>query len=292
MIKMFENKTICVLGGTGSIGGYIVEEFIKKNDKDNLNCIIRIVSNDENSLYMRQQEWGKREDLRYQLGDVRDYIRMLRVLKNVDYVFNCAAIKHVPFAEYNPMEAVQTNIIGLDNIINACVERKIKKLFHISTDKAVNPCNVMGATKLIGERMIQMRWAQNPTIDMVCLRCGNVFGSRGSIAPYIRECKKNGLVIKVTDPRMERYFIYPDELIELIFDCFENGYHGDIWVPKLKSTKIMNLVGGYPYEVIGSRKGEKLREELLTDLELSECQEYEKYYIIKNKLDDLNGKIL
>ncbi|KKK96780.1 hypothetical protein LCGC14_2659340 [marine sediment metagenome] len=282
ILKTFKNKSICVFGGTGTVGSIIVEYLREFTPK-----VIRIFSNDENSLWESQQKWSN-DGLRYLLGDIRNYNRVKRALKGIDYVFNCAAIKHVPFAEYNPLEAVETNILGLDNIINASVECGVKKILHISTDKAVEPTTVMGATKMISERLLQMRWTQNSETDMVCVRFGNVYGSRGSIVQIIRECKKRGEPITITDPNMTRYFMQEDEVIELLFNAFANGCKGEIWVPKLKPVLLSEIIKkevgiNYSYKIIGARKAEKFSEKLLFDHEILETIDNDKYWIVPNE---------
>jgi UDP-N-acetylglucosamine 4,6-dehydratase len=282
---MFKNKIITVFGGTGTVGSLIVEYLRTQSPKS-----IRVFSNDENSLWEKQQEW-KHDGLRYLLGDIRDFERVKRALKGVDYVFNCAAVKHVPFAEYNPMEAVNVNIHGLSNIIEACIIQKVKKLLHISTDKACEPSTCMGATKMIGERLIQMRWAQNPEMDMVCVRSGNIWNSRGSIIPLIKEYKKQQLPFPLTDLDMKRYFIEPDKLLKFIMLVFENGKKGEIWIPKLKEVKITDLIKGMyekegSFKIVGRRKGEKLREKLFSETEIN-IKEYETYWIIESGFDKL-----
>ena len=267
---MFENKKIAVMGGTGTIGSLIVDYLITQNPS-----VIRVFSNDEDSLWKAQQRWGYGAtiNMRYLLGDIRSIDRCLLALKGIDYVFNCAAIKHVPIAEYNPSETKKTNIDGLDNIINASVYRNVEKLLHISTDKAVNPTTVMGATKMISERILQIRWSQNPETNMICVRMGNILDSRGSILPKIREQKAKGLPITITNPEMERFWMSQKECVEFIMNAFKNGKNGEIWVPKLREKKLMDIVReevgiDYPIEIIGNRKGEKLREELLSDHEI------------------------
>ena len=282
ILKTFKNKSICVFGGTGTVGSIIVEYLREFTPK-----VIRIFSNDENSLWESQQKWSN-DGLRYLLGDIRNYNRVKRALKGIDYVFNCAAIKHVPFAEYNPLEAVETNILGLDNIINASVECGIKKILHISTDKAVEPTTVMGATKMISERLLQMRWTQNSETDMVCVRFGNVYGSRGSIVQIIRECKKRAEPITITDPNMTRYFMQEDEVIELLFTAFIDGSKGEIWVPKLKPVLLSEIIKkevgiNYSYKIIGARKAEKFSEKLLFDHEILETIDNDKYWIVPNE---------
>ena len=278
----FENKTICVFGGTGTIGSLIVEYLLTKNPET-----IRVFSNDENSLWECQQKWKEYQyHLRYLIGDIRNLERVKRALKGVDCVFNCAAIKHVPFAEYNPREAVDVNIIGLDNIIEGCRVHKIKKLLHISTDKAVEPTTTMGMTKGISERIVQTRWTQNPEIQMVIVRLGNVYGSRGSVIPLVREQKAKGQPITITNPDMNRFFMQPEEVTDFIMKAFEKGKDGEIWVPRLKESKLIDVirkeVGDCPMTIIGNRKGEKLNEKLLNDYEKSMALIIQDAWVIKN----------
>lgn len=279
---MFKDKTICVFGGTGTIGGLIIEHLLTQEP-----AAIRIMTNDEHSLVKAKRRWVGNKCMRYLLGDIRDYDRCYLALRQVDYVFNCAALKHVPEAEYNPMEAIKTNVFGLENIIKASIERKVKKLLHISTDKAVNPTTIMGMTKRISEEVLQRRWYQNDTfIDMVCVRLGNVWGSRGSIVPYIHKCVKENKPILITDEQMQRFFMTPEEVVNFIMLAFEKGKEGEIWVPKLKEMKLMDIVKkeageNYSIEIIGSRKGEKLRERLLSEDEIKRADHtHRDYWII------------
>ena len=284
---MFENKKICIFGGTGTIGSLIVEYIITQNPS-----VIRVFCNDENSLYEAQQRWGygSSNNIRYLLGDIRDIDRCILALKDIDYVFNCAAVKHVDICEFNPSEAYKTNVIGLDNIINASVYRNVKKLLHISTDKAVEPTTLMGATKMISERILQMRWAQNPEVNMICVRMGNILDSRGSILPKIREQKAKGLPITITNPEMERFWISQKECVKFIMNAFENGKKGEIWVPKLKEINLMEFVRkevgkDYTIDIIGNRKGEKLREKLLSEYEIMIADQTKKgVWIIPNEV--------
>lgn len=288
---IFDESIVAVIGGTGTIGSLIIENLMNTNVK-----IIRVVSNDENSLWEKQQEWGNGK-FRYIMKDIRDKDSMKTVLNGVDYVFNCAAIKHVPFAEYNPLEAVKTNIIGLENIINGCHYNKVKKLLHISTDKAVEPTCIMGCSKRISERLLQVRWAQNPyNTNMVCVRLGNVYGSRGSIINIARKLKETKKPIMLTNPDMERFFMYPDELVDFIMKAFEEGKNGHIWVPKLKQQKIIEVISQivgkqHPVEIIGERIGEKVKEQLFSRSEKKNMYDKGDYWIIKNDLDDLSCKV-
>jgi len=282
---MFNGKVITVFGGTGTIGSLIVERLLLGYEPKS----VRIFSNDENSLWEARQRWKNFENVRFLLGDIRDYERVKRGIRGCDYVFSCAAVKHVPFCEYNPLEAVCVNVIGLNNILNACVEYRIKKVLHISTDKAVEPTTVMGATKMIGERLIQIRWNQAPFIGMVCVRLGNVWGSRGSFIELLKKYKDKKKPIPLTSYRMKRYFMREKECANFIFKAFEEGGKGEIFVPKLKEYKIIDIIyeilgKDYPINIVGKRKGEKFEEQLLTSEELKDAEEHDGYFIIPNKL--------
>lgn len=277
----FKDKTIIVFGGTGTIGTLIVEHLIKQKPYS-----IRIFTNDENGLWEKHQEWGT-HNFRYILGDIRNLEKVRRALKGVDYVFNCAAAKHVPICEYNPIEADNINVGGLDNIIDGCIYHKIKKLLHISTDKACEPTTLMGMTKGISEKLVQIRWVKNPTIQMVVVRLGNVHGSRGSVIQIIREQKANGKPITITNPDMHRFFMMPDEVTEFIMKAFKKGKDGEIWVPKLEESNLMDVIRkevgkDYPITIIGNRRGEKLHEKLLTDYEKLISTTTRDYWIVKN----------
>lgn len=266
---MFKGKKICVFGGTGTIGSLIVEYLLTQDP-----ATIRIVSNDEHSLVKCERKWIGNKNMRYLLGDIRDYDRCYLALRNIDYVFNCAAIKHVPKAEYNPIEALKTNVFGLENIIKASINQGVSKLLHISTDKAVEPSTVMGITKRLSEVLLQRRWYQNDQfINMVCVRLGNVYGSRGSIVPYIHDCIKKKKPILITDKEMQRFFMTPEEVVDFIMKTFRDGKDGEIWVPKLKEMKLMDIVkkeagDKCSIEIIGIRKGEKLREKMISSEEI------------------------
>lgn len=284
-LNFFDNKKICVFGGTGTLGSLIVEYLITQNPS-----VIRIFNLSEHSSVKKRQKWGygEKNNIRYLIGDIRNYERCKLALKDIDYVFNCAAIKHVDVAEYNPMVAITTNVNGLKNIINACIEQKVKKLLQISTDKACEPTSLMGATKMLGERLIQIRWSQNPEVDMICVRLGNILNSRGSILPKVRKQKAKGKPITITNPDMERFFMTQKEAIKFIINAFINGKNGEIWVPKLKETNLMDLIekeiGKCSIEIIGNRKGEKLRERMISDHEImiADCTKRD-MWIIRNK---------
>ena len=270
---MFEKKSICVIG-IGTIGSLIVEYLRKKRCQ-----VIRVFCNDEDSLFKAKEKWGN-DNMRYLLGDIRDYRRVLQALRDIDYVFNAAAIKHVPIAEENPMDAVKTNIIGLDNVIEACIVNGVKKLLHISTDKAVEPTTLMGATKLVGEKVLLSRWEQNIQVNMNIVRLGNILESRGSFMKIFEECKAKGKPVPITDKRMERFFMTQDELITFIMKVFKVMNGGSIFIPKMETFKLMDLVGDYPIKEIGIRKGEKLTEKLLSEYEEGIAEDKGDYSVI------------
>ncbi|MHA1641609.1 MAG: SDR family NAD(P)-dependent oxidoreductase, partial [Promethearchaeota archaeon] len=205
LFTFFENKIILVTGGTGSIGSEIVSQLLKFNPKT-----IRVLSNSENELWETKLKFKDSvRKLRFLLGDVRNFERINRAAQNADYIFNAAAIKHVPISEYNPMEAIDVNIHGLENLIEAAFKNNVKKLIHISTDKAVVPTTVMGATKMLGERLcISRELAKGSySTEISCVRFGNVLGSRGSIVPLIKEQINNGNSVTLTDDKMRRFFM-------------------------------------------------------------------------------------
>ncbi len=282
-----------VFGGTGSIGSEIVSQLLNYNPKT-----IRILSNSENELWeckLRFQQFeGK---LRFLLGDIRNYERVKRATKEVDYVFNAAAIKHVPFSEYNPMEAINVNIHGLENIIEACFECNVKKMLNISTDKAVNPISVMGATKMLGERLCISRELAKGSYSTIisCVRFGNVLGSRGSIIPLVKEQLKYGTRVTLTDENMRRYFMSISDAARLVLKSMYIAKGGEIFVLKMPVIRIKDLLevliemfapvyGKDPetivIERIGSRRGEKLEEKLLTRNELNHCYENNELFAV------------
>ena len=264
---------VIIFGGTGTIGRIIAEAYISTCP----NLYLRIFSNSENELWETEQIFGN-EKIRYLLGDIRDYQRVKRAMMGVDLVFNCAAIKHVPICEYNPMEAVTVNIIGLDNILRAATTLGIKRVIHISTDKAVEPIGVMGATKLIGEHMCKIRNGNNGVM-ISCVRLGNVMGSRGSFIQVIQNCEHQNKPIPLTHPEATRYVMSSIEVREFILNCFAYMRGGEIFIPKLEKIKIIDLVkDAQRVDVIGLRPGEKLHEKLFSSYE--SIQEEGAFYIV------------
>jgi len=292
-IKFFKNKVILVFGGTGSIGSEIVSQLLKYDVKT-----IRIFSNSEDELWKSKLKfYDSLYKLRFLLGDIRNYERVYRATDNVDYVFNAAAIKHVPIAEYNPMEAINVNIHGLENIIEAAFSCGVNKLIHISTDKAVFPTTVMGATKMLGERLCisrELTKGTNKTI-ISCVRFGNVLGSRGSIIPLIKKQIESGNRVTLTDEKMRRFFISISQAVKLVLKATLSSQGGEIHVLKMPIVLIKDLIeviikeyspkiGKDPNSIkiqkIGPRLGEKINEELVSQIEFSSCYETEDMYIV------------
>ncbi len=291
--EFFEDKKILVCGGTGSIGSEIVSQLLKLNPKT-----IRILSNSENELWETKIRFkNSAKKIRFLLGDIRNLERVKRAVVDVDYVFNAAAIKHVPFSEYNPMESINVNVHGLENIIEASLLYNVKNLVHISTDKAVSPTTVMGATKMLGERLCISRdfaKGSHPT-NISCVRFGNVLGSRGSIIPLIEKQIKNGSVVTLTDEKMKRFFMSITDAAKLVLKSMVLAQGGEIFVLKMPIFKIIDLFevliersaikyGKNPSDIkvekIGIRAGEKLDEDLISSIEFSSCYETEDMYII------------
>ena len=292
-MKFFEDKIILVFGGTGSIGFEIVSQLLMYNPKT-----IRIFSNSENELWETKLKLSEYENkLRFLLGDIRNPSRVNRATENVDYVFNAAAIKHVPISEYNPMEAINVNIHGLENIVEAAFQNNVKKLIHISTDKAVNPTTVMGATKMLGERLCISRGLTKGLHQTVisCVRFGNVLGSRGSIIPLLQEQIINTNYVTLTDVEMRRFFLTISQAVNLVLKAVNLAKGGEIFVLKMPVILIKDLIEVFIEEfapkigkepssieikIIGERPGEKIHEELISPIEFTSCYEIQDMYSI------------
>ncbi len=291
--KFFEDKVISVFGGTGSIGSEIISQLLQYNPET-----IRIFSNSENELWETKVRFKDSiEKLRFLLGDIRNFERVKRAASKVDFIFNAAAIKHVSIAEYNPMEAIDVNIHGLENIIEAAFINSVNKLIHISTDKAVNPTTAMGATKMLGERLCisrEMTKGLHSTI-ISCVRFGNVLGSRGSIIPLIKEQIRNDSVVTLTDENMKRFFLSISNAAELVLKSAVLAQGGEIFVLKMPVVLIKDLIevvieeycpkirkdpNSIRIKTIGCRRGEKLNEELISPIEFSSCYEIDDMYLI------------
>ena len=279
---MLNNKTILITGGTGSFGKKFVEKVLLKYKK--LKKLI-IYSRDELKQYEMQQLYPlfKYPNLRFFIGDVRDKDRLEFALNDVDYVVHAAALKQVPAAEYNPFEFISTNVIGANNIVQACISKNVKKVIALSTDKAAAPVNLYGATKLCSDKLFisanNIKGKKNISFSVV--RYGNVMMSRGSVIPQFLKNKNN---IKITDKRMTRFNIGLDQGVEFVLFCLTHSIGGEIFVPKLQSYNILDLAKAISpnskYKTIGIREGEKLHEEMITKSDSLNTLENKKFYII------------
>ncbi len=276
----WEKQSILVTGGTGSFGKHFCKLMLEKYHPK----VIRVYSRDELKQHEMRQEFGE-DWVRYFIGDVRDADRLERAMEGADIVVHAAALKQVPACEYNPLEAVKTNIHGAQNIIDAAIDTGVKKVIALSTDKAVSPVNLYGATKLCAEKIIiQGNAYSGPRgTRFGCVRYGNVIGSRGSVIPLFIEQKKGGK-ITITDKRMTRFWITLDQAVELVVKGLSHMQGGEIFVPKIPSMKIMDLAKAIApqceIEVIGIRPGEKLHESLITQEEGRNTVACEGMYVI------------
>ncbi|MEQ7218670.1 nucleoside-diphosphate sugar epimerase/dehydratase [Vagococcus fluvialis] len=289
---MFENKTLLITGGTGSFGNAVLDRFLQTDIKE-----IRIFSRDEK----KQDDMRKKymnSKIKFYIGDVRDIHSIKNAMYGVDYVFHAAALKQVPSCEFFPMEAVKTNIIGTENVVQSAIEAKVKKVICLSTDKAAYPINAMGISKAMMEKVFV---SKSRTVDesetLICgTRYGNVMASRGSVIPLFIEQIKSGNPLTVTDPNMTRYLMSLEEAVELVVFAFENAHTGDIMVQKAPASTVGDLAQAikelFSYDkeikVIGTRHGEKLYETLLTKEEYIKAEEFDGYYRVPADNRDLN----
>lgn len=284
-LDFLENKTVLITGGTGSFGRAFVERLLEQSEARR----IIIFSRDEFKQYRIKGELrDRRKRLRFFLGDVRDLSRLERAFAGVDIVVHAAALKQVPALEFDPLEAVKTNILGTQNVIDAALNQKVGKVLLVSTDKAVNPVNLYGATKLCAEKLLIAANSYRHTTDsppcFSVVRYGNVVDSRGSFVEVIREQKKTG-VITLTDPRMTRFWITLPEASNLVLYALSHMHGGEIFVPKLLAAKVIDLIKVAAPEckvtIIGIRPGEKLHEVLLTEDEVRRTKSDKKYFIVE-----------
>jgi UDP-N-acetylglucosamine 4,6-dehydratase len=281
---MLNNKTILITGGTGSFGKKCTEIILKRYKPKRL----IIFSRDELKQFEMAQDYPhtKYDSIRYFIGDVRDKERMSRAFHNVDYVIHAAALKQVPAAEYNPFEAVKTNILGAQNVINVAIDKGVKKVIALSTDKAANPINLYGATKLCSDKLFiagNFYVGHEHTIFSV-VRYGNVAGSRGSVIPFFLKCRETG-VLPITDPRMTRFWITLEQGVNFVLKSLETMVGGELFVPKLPSMNIMDLAKVIAPEcktdIIGIRPGEKLHEVMIPKDDARRTIEYVDHYVIQ-----------
>lgn len=290
-MSIYKEKKILITGGTGTIGQHLVRHLLKECP-----TVIRIFSRDEYKQFEMQQNLSEHNNIRYLIGDVRDANRLVRAMEDIDYVFHLAAMKHVPFCEYNPFEAVQTNVIGTQNIIQASLQAGVKKVLFMSSDKAISPTNTYGATKLMGERLISAAEYQKGPKSTIfsAVRFGNVMGSRGSIIPLFKKQILEERRVTVTDPDITRYMMTPNQAISLMLEANELAKGGEVFVLKMPIIRLGDLVevmvrvtrqkygdkGPITVETIGLRPGEKRYEELMTTDEKVIAMETPTMYII------------
>lgn len=280
---MLDNQVVLITGGTGSFGQKFVETVVARYQPRKL----IIFSRDELKQYEMRQRFSERQYpcLRYFVGDVRDRERLYRAFDGVDVVVHAAALKQVPTAEYNPLEAVKTNILGVANVIDAAIDRRVKKVLALSTDKAAAPINLYGATKLVGDKLFVAANAYSGTTPtrFSIVRYGNVVGSRGSVVPFFLKMRKTG-VLPITDPRMTRFWITLEQGVDFVLKSLQRMRGGEIFVPKIPSMNIMDLARAIAPEaaikVVGIRPGEKLHEALVPEDEARHTLEYDDYYVI------------
>jgi UDP-N-acetylglucosamine 4,6-dehydratase len=279
---MFDDKVILITGGTGSFGKKFTEIVLKKYKPKK----IIIYSRDEFKQFEMRKKFNNK-CMRYFIGDVRDKERLIRAMEGVDYVVHAAALKHVPVAEYNPMEAIKTNVLGANNVIDAALDSGVKNVIALSTDKAVSPINLYGATKLASDKLFIAANNMKGTKDIrfSVVRYGNVMASRGSVIPLFQEFAKKGVKkLPITHPDMTRFWITLNEAVEFVLMAFETMQGGEIFVPKIPSMKITDLakaiVPDAEFDIIGIRPGEKLHESMISIDDSYNTLEFDKYFII------------
>lgn len=300
-MSYYNNKIILVTGGTGSIGSEIVKKILQFNPE-----AVRVLDNNETGLFELEQELNSKK-IRTFLGDIRDEERLRRAFDGVDIIFHAAALKHVPLCEYNPFDAVKTNVIGTQNVLNAALDMNVEKVIVISTDKTVNPINVMGATKLLAEKLTISAnyYTGDKKTVFSCVRFGNVLDSRGSVVPVFKNQIKNGGPVTITDPEMTRFVMGIPQAVGLILKAGEKTKGKEIFILKMPALNIVDLAevmieefapiyGHDPEEIeikiIGKRNGEKMYEELLTQEEFNYVYDDDELYVLNfEKLNSDNN---
>ncbi len=278
----WKDQIVLITGGTGSFGRKFVEIMLEEFRPAKL----IIYSRDELKQHEMQVEGFTHHNLRYFIGDVRDLPRLRRAMLGVDVVVHAAALKQVPTCEYNPMEAVKTNILGTSNVIDAAIDARVKKVMALSTDKAVTPANLYGATKLTAEKLVvaSNAYAGDMQTRLSCVRYGNVVGSRGSVVPIFIQQRENGNKLTITDPRMTRFWLSLDQGVRFVISNIERMHGGEVFVPKIPSTKIIELAKAIApdaqIEVIGIRPGEKLHEIMISRDESRFTIELEDMFVV------------
>lgn len=289
---MFNNKVLMITGGTGSFGNAVLKRFLSTDVRE-----IRIFSRDEK----KQEEMRislSNEKLKFHIGDIRDYDSILQAMKGVDYVFHAAALKQVPSCEFYPMEAVRTNVLGAENVMNAAIAHGVERVVVLSTDKAVYPINAMGVSKAMMEKLMvaKARMLEQGETLLCATRYGNVMASRGSVIPLFVSQIKEGKALTLTDPSMTRFLMSLDDSVDLVLHAFEHGQQGDIFVQKAPASSVADLAQALLQlfgssmcpRVIGTRHGEKLFETLVSREEMARVDDMDGYYRIPADNRDLN----
>lgn len=292
MSTLFENKVLLITGGTGSFGNAVLKRFISTDVRE-----IRIFSRDEKKQEDMRLALGN-DRVKFYIGDVRDYDSIYDALNGVDYVFHAAALKQVPSCEFYPLEAVRTNVLGADNVLRAAIEREVKRVVVLSTDKAVYPINAMGMSKALMEKVtIAKSRVCNPNKTILCAtRYGNVMASRGSVIPLFINQLLAGKALTLTDPNMTRFLMSLADSVDLVLYAFENAKSGDIFVQKSPASTVGVLAQALkellkrdnPINIIGTRHGEKLYESLVSREEMARVEDLQNYYRIPADNRDLN----
>lgn len=301
MTHFFKNKKILVTGGSGSIGKEIVR-YLLNFEKP---AVVRVFDQNESEMFDFQNELIGYENVssntvnvRFLIGDVRDKDRLVRALNGIDYVFHTAAYKHVLSSEYNPFETVRTNVSGVQNVIEASLDNNVKKVIFTSSDKAVNPCNTMGATKLLGEKlMIAANYYGGKGTVFSCVRFGNVMGTRGSVIPIFKKQIEEGQDVTVTNPEMTRFMMSKSEAVKLIINAMKQAVGGEVFIFKMPIIRLIDLAecmieelapdGNIKIKIIGNKPGETLYEELITDHEIERILEIENMYVLIPEIKEL-----
>lgn len=289
---MFKNKVLMITGGTGSFGHTVLKRFLTTNVRE-----IRIFSRDEK----KQEDMRialNNPKLKFYIGDVRDYDSICQAMKGVDYVFHAAALKQVPSCEFYPMEAVRTNVMGTENVLNAAIANRVKRVVVLSTDKAVYPINSMGISKAMAEKLVvaKARMQEEGETVLCATRYGNVMASRGSVIPLFISQLKEGKSLTVTDPNMTRFLMSLEDSVDLVLYAYEHGKQGDIFVQKAPASTVADLAQALTemfekdndVRIIGTRHGEKLYESLISREEMAKAQDMGGYYRIPADNRDLN----
>ncbi|WP_434557971.1 polysaccharide biosynthesis protein [Pseudomonas sp. Z5-35] len=287
----FKDSTLLITGGTGSFGNAVLKRFLDTDIKE-----IRVFSRDEKKQDDMRKKYASSK-LKFYIGDVRDFQSVLNATRGVDYIFHAAALKQVPSCEFHPMEAVKTNVLGTDNVLEAAIQNNVKRVVCLSTDKAVYPINAMGISKAMMEKVMVAK-SRNDNNTVICgTRYGNVMASRGSVIPLFIGQIRSGTPLSLTDPNMTRFMMTLADAVDLVLYAFEHGSNGDMFVQKAPAATVEVLaqaltsmldVPNYPIQVIGTRHGEKLFEALLSREEMACAEDRGNYFRVPPDLRDLN----